>query len=168
MEGRKERCYLLAIHLMGIYLELHIPWGRRSSLFIHSSACIHTLEHSINALCINGWMSFLFNSLSLKAGGEGDDRGWDGWIPSLTRWTRVWTSSRSWWWTGKPGVIQSMGSQRVGHDWVTELNWFKMSYWFQVYNIVGFPGGSVVRIRLQLQDRKEIWVWSLGWKDALE
>ena len=58
----------------------------------------------------------------LKAGGEGDDRGWDSWIASLTRWTGVWASSRSWWWTGKPGVLQSMGSQRVRHDWVTELS----------------------------------------------
>ena len=54
-----------------------------------------------------------------------DDRGWDGWMasPSPTQWTWVWASSRSWWWTGKPGVLQSMGSQRVRHDWVTELNW---------------------------------------------
>ena len=54
---------------------------------------------------------------------EGKDRGWDGWIASLTRWTWVWASSGSWWWTGKPVVLQSMGSQRVGHDWATELNW---------------------------------------------
>ena len=58
----------------------------------------------------------------LKAGGEGDDRGWDGWMASPTQWTWVWASSRSWWWTGKPGVLQSMGSQRVGHDWPAELN----------------------------------------------
>ena len=59
----------------------------------------------------------------LKAGGEGDDRGWNGWMASLTQWTWVWAGSRSWWWTGKPGVLQSMGSQSIGHDWVTELNW---------------------------------------------
>ena len=59
----------------------------------------------------------------LKVGGEGDDRGWDGWMASLTLWTWVWVGSRSWWWTGKPGMLQSMGSQRVGHDWATELNW---------------------------------------------
>ena len=59
----------------------------------------------------------------LKVRGEGDDRGWDGWMAPLTQWTWVWVSSGSWWWTGKPGVLQSMGSQRVGHDWVTELNW---------------------------------------------
>ena len=59
----------------------------------------------------------------LKTGGEGDDRGWDDWMASLTRWTWVWASSKSWWWTGKPGVLQSMGFQRVRHDWATELNW---------------------------------------------
>ena len=57
----------------------------------------------------------------LKAGGEGDNRGWDCWMASPTQWTGVWASFRSWWWTGKPGVLQSMRSQRVGHDWVTEL-----------------------------------------------
>ena len=56
----------------------------------------------------------------LKAGGEGDDRGWDGWMASLTQWTWVWVNCRSWWWTGRPGVLQSIGSQRVGRDW-TEL-----------------------------------------------
>ena len=61
----------------------------------------------------------------LKAGGEGDDRGWDGWMASPTRWIWVWASSGSCWKTGKPGVLQSMGSQRVRHDWdsATELNW---------------------------------------------
>ena len=58
----------------------------------------------------------------LRAGGEGDDRGWDGWMASPTQWTWVWVDSRSWWWTGRPGVLCFMGSQRVGHDWVTELN----------------------------------------------
>ena len=56
-----------------------------------------------------------------RAGGEGDDRGWNGWMASLTQWTWVWVDSRSWWWTGRPGVLQSMGSLRAGHDWVTEL-----------------------------------------------
>ena len=58
-----------------------------------------------------------------KIEGEGDDRGWDGWVVSPTWWTWVWLNCRSWWWTGKPGVLQSMGSQRVGHNWATELNW---------------------------------------------
>ena len=58
----------------------------------------------------------------LKAGGEEDDRGWDSWVASPTQWTWVWVNSESWWWTGRPGVLKSMGSQRVEHDWATELN----------------------------------------------
>ena len=57
----------------------------------------------------------------LRAGGEGYDRGWDSWMASPTQWTWVWINSGSWWWTGRPGVLQSMGSQRVRQDWVTEL-----------------------------------------------
>ena len=61
----------------------------------------------------------------LGAGGEGEDRGWDGWMASPTRWTWVWGDSRSWWWTGRPGVLRFMGSQKVRHDWATELNRLK-------------------------------------------
>ena len=64
----------------------------------------------------------------LGAGGEGDDRGWDGWIASPTRWTWVWVNSGSWWWTGRPGVLRFMGSQRVGHHWVTGLNWTEVTW----------------------------------------
>ena len=60
----------------------------------------------------------------LKVGGEGDDRGWDGWLASPTQWTWVWVNSRSWWGTGRPGVLQFMGSQRVWHDWVSDW-WLK-------------------------------------------
>ena len=59
----------------------------------------------------------------LGAGREGDDRGWDGCVASLTWWMWVWVNSWSSWWTGRPGVLWFMGLQRVGHDWVTELNW---------------------------------------------
>jgi len=63
----------------------------------------------------------------LKAGGKGDDREWDGWMASPTQWTWDWASSRSWWWTRKPDVLQFMGSQRVRHDWETELISFKVA-----------------------------------------
>ena len=56
------------------------------------------------------------------AGGEGDDRGWDGWMALLTWWAWVWVDSGSWWWTRRPGVLRFMGSQKVRHDWATELN----------------------------------------------
>ena len=62
----------------------------------------------------------------LKAGEEGVDRGWDGWMPSRTQWRRVWVNSGSWWWTWRPGVLWSLGSGRVRRDWVTELNWTEL------------------------------------------
>ena len=63
----------------------------------------------------------------LEAGGEGDDRGWDGWMASPTRWTWVWVNSEAG--DGQGGVLQFMGSQRVGHDWATELNWPEPEPW---------------------------------------
>ena len=65
----------------------------------------------------------------LKAG-EGDNRGWDGWMISPTRWTWVCVNSGSWWWAGRPGMLPSMGSQTVRHDWATELNWLITLYVF--------------------------------------
>ena len=62
----------------------------------------------------------------LRVGGEGDNRGWDGWMASPTRRTWVWMDSGSCWWTGRPGMLWFMRSQRVGHDWVTELNWTEL------------------------------------------
>ena len=59
----------------------------------------------------------------IKTRGEGDNRGWDGWMASLTQCTWVWVNSRSWQWTGRPGVLQSIGSQGARHDWASELNW---------------------------------------------
>ena len=59
----------------------------------------------------------------LGAGGEGDDKGWDGWMASRTPWTCIWVNSGRWWWTGRFGVLRFTESQRVRHDWATELNW---------------------------------------------
>ena len=85
-------------------------WGWNSSTL--ATSC-EELTHWKRLWC---WEGF-------GAGGEGDDRGWDGWMASLTRWTWIWVNFGSWWWTGRPGVLRFMGSQRVGHDWATELNW---------------------------------------------
>ena len=68
----------------------------------------------------------------LGAGGEGDNRGWDGWMASATQWTWVWVNSRSLWWTGRRGVLRCTRSQRVGHNWATELKWTELIshyYW---------------------------------------
>ena len=67
--------------------------------------------------------------------GEGDDRGWDDWMASPTQWTWVWVNSGSWWWTGRPGVLQFMGSQRVGHDWESELTKWQF---VMIHKIRGF------------------------------
>ena len=75
------------------------------------ATCCKELTHGKRLWCWEG----------LGAGGEGDDRGWDGWM--ATQWTWVWVNSGSWWWTGRPGILQSMESQRVGLNWVPELNW---------------------------------------------
>ena len=79
-------------------------------------------------------------SVLKKAGGEGDDRGWDGWMASLTRWTWVWANSGSLWWTGRPGVLRFMGLQRVRHNWATELNWTEWSLKRTLYSGVEWVG----------------------------
>ena len=84
-------------------------------VWVYSKLFQHFIKHLISILILFWCWE------RLKAGGEGDDRGWDGWMVKLTQWTWIWASSRSW--TGKPGVLQSMGSQRVGHNWMTGLHW---------------------------------------------
>ena len=113
---------------------LRVPWtSRRSNQSIQkeiSPGC--SLEGLMQKLKLQYFGHFMRRVDSLKrpwcweglgAGGEGDGRGWDGWMASLTRWAWVWVRSGSWWWTGRPGVLRFMGLQRVGHHWVTELNW---------------------------------------------
>ena len=113
---------------------LRVPWtARRSNQFILkeiSPGC--SLEELMLKLKLQYFGHLMRRADSfekprcwerLRAGGEGDNRGWDGWMASPTQWTWVWIGSRSWWWTGRPGMLQLMGSQRVGHDWETELNW---------------------------------------------
>ena len=100
------------VHRKGSVLNVHWKdwcWSWNSNIL---ATCCEELTHWKRPWC---WER-------LKVGEEGDDRGCDGWMASPTPWTWVWVSSGSWWWTGRPGVLQSMGSQRVGHDWVTELN----------------------------------------------
>ena len=72
----------------------------------------------------------------LGAGGEGDNRGWDGWMASPTQWAWVWENSGSWWWTGRPGVLWFTGLQRVRHDWATELNWTCMKCSHDISNFL--------------------------------
>ena len=73
----------------------------------------------------------------LREGGEGDDRGWDGWMASLTQWTWVWVNSGSWWWTGRPGMLVH-GVAKVGHDWMTELNWTLLVFFFFLTGCISY------------------------------
>ena len=100
------------------------PLGRRPALgFLWKEWCWGWSSSSLDTSCeeLTHWKK-LWCWEGSGAGGEGDDPGWDGWMVSRTRWTRVWVNSGSWWWTGRPGLLRFMGSQRVGHDWATELN----------------------------------------------
>ena len=122
---------------------LRVPWtSRRSNLSILKEI---NPEYSLEGLMLKLKLQYFATWCEklthwkrsscwerLKLGGEGDKRGSDIRMASLTRWTWVWASSKSWWWTGKPGMVQSMGLQRVGHKWATELNWLnRLGFWLK-------------------------------------
>ena len=127
---------------------LRVPWtARRSNQSVSK-------ESTLNIHWKDWCRSWNFNTLitwceepthwkrlwcweGLGARGRGDDRGWDGWMASPTWWMWVWVNSRSWWWTGRPGVLRFMGLERVGHDWTTELNWTDL--WFSCFQGINFP-----------------------------
>ena len=105
---------------------LRVPWtARRSSQSIRKEI---SPEHSLEGLMLKLKRQYFGHLMLGKIEGRRrrGDRGWDGRMASPTQWTWIWASSRSWWWTGRPGVLQSMGLQRVGHDWATELNWTEL------------------------------------------
>ena len=112
---------------------LRVPWtGRRSNQSILkeiSPGCSlglmlkHKLQYFGHLMQRTDSLEKTLILGGIGAGGEGDDRAWDGWMASLTWWTWVWVNSRSLWWTGRPGVLWFMGLQRVRHNWETELNW---------------------------------------------
>ena len=115
---------------------LRVPWtARRSNQFILKISPGCSLEGMMLGLTlqyfghlmqiVDSWKR-LWSWEGLGARGKGDDRGWDGWMVSPTQWTWVWVNSGSWWWTGRLGMLQFMGSQRVGHNWATELNWTEL------------------------------------------
>ena len=150
---------------------LRVPWtARRSVLGVHwkdwcwswncsslATSC-EELTHWKRPWCWEG----------LRAGGEGDNTGWDCWMASLTRWMWVWVNSGSWWWTGRPGLLWFMGSQRVRHNWVTDLNWVHLSsvggLWL-VY--VRFPWQVFSLTAGWLRLRFVMWAGSLGWPSFL-
>ena len=120
---------------MGLHRVGHV-WSdlAAAAATIRATQCLVKLIYKINHHIHIYWLLLrrvdsLEKTLMLGgigAGGRGDDRGWDGWMTSPSRWTWVWVNSGRWWWTGSPGVLRFMGSQRVGHDWVTELSWIEV------------------------------------------
>ena len=117
---------------------LRVPWTSRRSnkSILKEISPEYPLEGLMLKLKLQYFGHLLWRADSLEkirmlgkieGRGEGDDRGWDGWMVSLTGWIWIWTSCESWWWTWKPDMLQSMGSQRVGRDWTTELtDWLLM------------------------------------------
>jgi len=153
-----SRCYYILINPLLQDTEwcwrrlLSVPWtARRSSQSIlkeTSPGC--SLEGLIWSWNSNTLTTRCEGLIHLKrlwcweglgVGREGDNRRWDGWMTSLTRWTWVWVDSRSWWWTERPDVLRFMGWQRVGHNWVTELNWTdsSCSIWEVTFNMKKIP-----------------------------
>ena len=97
-----------------------------------------------------------------EGGKRRDDRGWDGSMASPTQWTWVWVNSRSWWWTGKPGVLQCMGLKGVRHDWATELNWTEMWLGRLLSNIVMNEHTytwTIKKTKCQRIDAFQLWYW---------
>ena len=125
-----------------------VPWtARRSNQSIQKEI---SPEYSLEGLMLKLKLQYLASWCKeltyckrpqcwerLKAGGEGDDRGCDGWMESSTQWSWVWVNSGSCWWTGRPGMLQSMGSQRFGHDWVTKVNWNDVNILDTLCNFLG-------------------------------
>ena len=120
---------------------LWVPWtARRSNKSILKEI---SPEYSLEGLMLKLKLQYWCKELThwkrpwwwerLRAGGEGDDRGWDDWMASPTQWTWVLVDSGSWWWTGRPGVLRFMGSQRVRHDWATELKMVDSGGWGSGY-----------------------------------
>ena len=142
---KTEWCRIDAFALWGWRRLLRVPWPARRSnqsilrwsvLNIHwKDWCWNWNSNTLATWCeeLTHWKKNPWCWERLRAGGEGDDRGWNVWMVSPTQWIWVWARFGSWWWTGKPGMLQSMGLQRVRHDWVIELNWgwHKGSLWGQ-------------------------------------
>ena len=130
--GKAERWRIYAFELCCWRRLLRVPWTakRSSQSILKEISPEYSLEGLMLKLKLQSFATWweelthwkrLWCWERLKAGEEGDDRGWDGWKASPTWWTWVWASSGSWWWTGKPGVLQSMGLQRIRYNLATEL-----------------------------------------------
>ena len=108
-------------------IQLVHPKGDQSWMFIGRTDVEAETPNTLATSCeeLTHWKR-LWCWEGLEAGEEGNDRGWDGWMASRTRWTWVWVNSGGWLWTGRPGVLRFMGLQRVRHEWAIELSWTEL------------------------------------------
>ena len=151
------------------------PKGNQSWIFHWKDWCLNQSSNTLTTWCkeLILWKRSWY-CRRLKAEGEGANRGWDDWMALLTRWTWVWASSGSWWWTGKPDVLQSMGLKRAGHDWVTELNWILFRQVFKITKSIltkGLPAKNytsyfkaicnIIKMHEQLTTRVSSTKWCL-------
>ena len=113
------------------------------------------LQHFGHLLWRTDWLEKTLMLGKVEGGGEEDDRGWDCWMASRTQWTRGWVNSGSWWWTGKSGVLQPMGWQRVRYDWATELNWTEQGLKTQIHRTVA---RQIINIREKGKGQMRVWV----------
>ena len=135
---KKAECWRIDAFEMWYWRRLlRVPWtARRSNQSILKEI---SPEYSLEGLTLKLKLQYFGHPMGrtnsfertlmlgkIEGGGEGDDRGWDGWMASPTQWTWVWVNSGSWWWTERPGMLQFMGLQRVRHDWA-ELNWIRFN-----------------------------------------
>ena len=127
-----------SVSVLPMNIQVWFPLGLTGLISLQAKGLPRVFSSTIQGHQKVKKLSLFYHLLRLRAGGEGDDRGWDGWMASLTQWTWVWVDSGSWWWTGRPGVLRFMGSQRVGHDWVTELNWTESFYHEWTLNFIKF------------------------------
>ena len=137
---------------LGLQGEPTSPSLRRSILGVHWK----DWRWSCNSSTLTTWFEELTHWKRpwcwerLRARGEGDDRWWDDWMASSTQWTWVWMGSSSWWWSGRPGVLQLMGSQRVGQDWVIELNWIQSLSEYVISSILSYLCKEDVNLKMGL------------------
>ena len=113
------------------------------------------LQHFGHLMWRTDWLEKTLMLGKVEGGGEADNRGWDAWVTSLTWWTWVWASSGSWWWTGKPGVLQSMGFQRIRHDWMTKLNWTELNLCLSVPRLMQRIWATQVSLKSTFKTRHQ-------------
>ena len=140
---------ILAISILGVYPKEIKSGSWRDICTSKFTSALFTIAKGNKRPSVNEWIKKIlgmcmymclyalpyftqYKSSNMKR----DDRGWDGWVAPPTQWTWVWVDFGSWWWTGRPGMLWFMGSQRVGHDWATELNWLWKNIQLHSYKLV--------------------------------